>query len=55
MFFRGKIIKEMIKKKLEKIELDLRFAENCDLSSTREKLIAKREILIELLNDIEKL
>lgn len=55
MFFRGKKIKEIIEKKLEKIELDLRFAENCDLSVTREKLIAKRDILTELLDEIERL
>jgi hypothetical protein len=55
MFFKGKKIKETVKKKLEKIELDLRFAEDCDLESTRDKLIAQREILIELLNDIERL
>lgn len=57
MFFKGKKIKEKIKeiieKKLEKIGLDLRFAEDCDLESKRSKLIAQRDILIELLDDIE--
>ena len=55
MFFGKKKLKEIVQKKLEKVELDLEFAENCDLSSTRDRLIAQREILTELLRDIEKL